>query len=67
MKPLEKYCTCGEVFKAPVERRRRQQALISWYDRHSGEGHEDTDAAGAEKARMGAGVAYGREYQRGKR
>lgn len=64
---LERYCTCGAVLKVNVSARKKQQALIVFYNQHSGEGHGDTTAAGAEQARMGAGVAYGREFERGKK
>ncbi len=50
---IERYCTCGAVLNTTVDRRKKAQALIVWYDRHSGDGHSDTDAAGAELARMG--------------
>lgn len=52
---IERFCTCGAVLRATVERRKRQQALIAWYDWHSGEGHADTTGEGAEAARMGEG------------
>ena len=58
---LERYCTCGAVLKRTVERSKKQQALIVWYDQHSGDGHEDCDAAEAERIRMGFSVAAGRE------
>lgn len=64
MPRLEKYCTCGAVLKQDVPPRRRLQALIAWYDRHNGPGHEDCDAAQAEAARMGTGVGMGRESRR---
>ena len=61
---LERYCTCGAVLTATVERRKKAQALIVWYDQHSGEGHAETNAAGAEAARMGTGTGMGRETAR---
>jgi hypothetical protein len=63
---LERYCTCGGVLNVTVSARRKQQALIVFYNHHSGEGHERTTAAGAEQARMGNGQPGGREYERSK-
>lgn len=63
---LERYCTCGAVLNVNVSARKKQQALIVFYNHHSGEGHERTDAATAEQARMGNGQLGGREYERGK-
>lgn len=50
---LERYCTCGAVLKTNVPRRKYNQVCITWYDRHSGPGHEEATAAQAEAARMG--------------
>ncbi len=61
---LERYCTCGAVLKTEVTRRKHVQSLLVWYSFHSGPGHADTDAAGAEAARMGTGVGMGRESRR---
>lgn len=61
---LERYCTCGAVLKTTVERRRKAQALSVWASSHSGEGHAETTADEAERVRMGASVAYGREAKR---
>lgn len=61
---LERYCTCGGVLKTTVPLRKRQQTLMVWYDQHHGDGHADTDASGAEQARMGGGQPGGREYER---
>ena len=52
---LKRYCTCGAVLNTTVDRRKRQQVLICWFDRHSGDGHAETDDATAEMARMGQG------------
>lgn len=61
---LERYCTCGAVLKVNVSPRKKQQALIVFYNHHSGPGHEVTTAAGAEQARMGTGSPMGREAKR---
>jgi hypothetical protein len=61
---LTRYCTCGAVLKTTVARRKQAQALSVWYARHSGGGHAETDAAGAEAARMGTGAGAGRETAR---
>lgn len=61
---LIRYCTCGAVLKVNVAARKKAQALIAWYDRHSGDGHSETDTAGAEAARMGTNTGMGRETQR---
>lgn len=63
---IERYCTCGAVLKVNVAARKKTQALIVWYDRHSGAGHSETDAAGAEAARMGTNTGMGRETARAK-
>jgi hypothetical protein len=63
---IERYCTCGAVLKVNISPRKKQQALINFYNHHSGEGHERTDAAGAEQARMGFGQPGGWEYEREK-
>lgn len=60
----ERYCTCGAVLKQNIPARRRQQALIVWYNQHSGDGHADTTAAEAERVRMGFSIADGREARR---
>lgn len=62
---LQRYCTCGQVLDVTVERRRKAQALIVWYNQHSGDGHADTTAVLAEQTRMGFGQPGGREYERG--
>lgn len=64
---IELYCICGEPLKVTVDRRKKQQTLIVWYTKHSGPGHADTTAAGAEQARMGFGQPGGREAERTKR
>lgn len=61
---LELYCTCGQVLKTTVERRRKAQALIVWYNQHSGLGHADTTAEEAERVRMGYGQPSGREARK---
>jgi hypothetical protein len=61
---LFRYCTCGCVLKTDVPPRRKQQALAHWYATHSGDGHDRTDAAGAEAARMGTNTGIGRESRR---
>jgi hypothetical protein len=61
---LERYCTCGAVLRVNIAARKKAQTLIVWYDRHSGDGHADTDAAGAEAARMGTSAGMGRETAR---
>ena len=61
---IERYCTCGAVLKVNIPRKKRQQTLIVWHDRHSGAGHSETDAAGAEAARMGTNAGMGRETAR---
>lgn len=61
---IERYCTCGAVLKVNVSARKKQQALIVFYNHHNGPGHERTDAAGAEQARMGTGSPMGREAQK---
>lgn len=42
---IERYCSCGAVLRVNVPRRKRQQVLIVWADRHHGPGHAETDAA----------------------
>ena len=64
---LERYCTCGAVLKVNVPARKKQQTLIVWYNQHSAPGHADTDASGAEQARMGTGQPGGREYDKQER
>lgn len=64
---VERYCSCGAALKVDVPRSKRQQTLIVFYDQHHGEGHEQTDAAGAEAARMGSSVGYGRESRKERR
>ncbi len=64
---LERYCTCGAVLKVNVSRAKRNQTLLVWYDQHAGDGHDDTDAAGAEMARMGTGQPMGKEAKRNDR
>lgn len=61
---IEKYCTCGAVMKVNIPKSRRGQALSIWYAEHSGDGHAETDAAGAEAVRMGTGEGMGRETAR---
>lgn len=61
---IELYCICGEPLKVTVDRRKKQQTLIVWYTKHSGPGHADTTAAGAEQARRGYGFADGREFDK---
>lgn len=58
---LERYCTCGAVLKTMVDKRKERQTLGIWYAAHSGDGHSDTNASGAEAARMGTGEGVGRE------
>lgn len=64
---LQRWCSCGMVLDINVSKARRDQRLITWYDKHSGMGHGDVSAAEAERVRMGFGVAMGREAERGKR
>jgi hypothetical protein len=61
---IERYCTCGAVLKTNAPRKKKQQLLIVWSNQHSGPGHEETDASGAEAARMGSSIGYGRESER---
>lgn len=61
---IERYCSCGAVLKVNIPRTKRQQTLIVWTNTHSGPGHAETDAAGAEAARMGTSTGMGRETVR---
>lgn len=61
---IERYCTCGMVLKIDAPKRRANKVLSIWYAEHSGDGHADTSAAGAEAARMGTGTGMGRETAR---
>lgn len=61
---IERYCTCGKQLLVNVPKRKRDRALSVWYAEHSGPGHEDTNAAGAEAARMGTNTGMGRESER---
>ena len=64
MPRLKRYCTCGAVLLCAVSLRKQQQALAAWYAAHDGPGHGDTNAAGAEAARMGMNTGLGRETAR---
>ena len=61
---LERYCICGDVLMVNLPRRKKTQAFAVWYNHHSGDGHGDTDAAGAEMVRMGTYQPIGREAMR---
>lgn len=61
---LERYCTCGQVLKIDVPKRKYNQVCIVWYNQHAGPGHGDTTAAEAERVRMGYGQAMGREKEK---
>ena len=64
MARLKHYCTCGAVLAINAPLREQQQRLAVWYATHDGPGHADTDAAGAEAARMGTNTGMGRETAR---
>lgn len=53
---IEKYCSCGNELHVDVNRRKRQQTLIVWYNAHHGSGHGDTNADGARAARTGFAI-----------
>lgn len=61
---LKRYCICGVVLSVDVLRHKRDRILANWYAAHDGAGHGETDAAGAEAARMGTGTGMGRETRK---
>lgn len=64
---LKRYCTCGAVLSVVIPKAKRDQTLAVWYTAHDGAGHGETDAAGAEAARMGTGAGMGRETRKEER
>ena len=61
---IQRYCTCGAVLNVNVDRTKKAQVLVNWFERHDGTGHAPATRTEAEQARMGYGQPGGREARK---